>query len=557
MNLMTFLLRSSARTVIASIAAGAVAGLASVWLIGIIQAEISRPSPSAGRLAWIFGGLAIVAAAARFAAQAAMIRLGQESVAALSLHLIRKTLRLPLRRFERLSVDSLMSVLTQDIVLIAGALPGIPQMCVNVPIVIACLAFMGWLSPLILICGVGFAAPAIAAYVAISGAAGRRLREARSEQDALLGLYRGLCGGFRELKLHAGRRRSYLSGAIEPTTRAVRDKTTRALSLFAAAEGWSQFALFGFLGLVLFVAPGFSAIDHGTLAATVLVVLYLMAPLDVIISWFPAFGRAHASLRRIQALIPELETSEPAACDQGPPAGRLGMGGRVELAGACFTYGEGGEESSFVLGPIDLALQPGELVILAGGNGSGKTTLVKLLCGLYWPTEGLVQVDGRIVREGELEAYRQLFSVVFADGHLFGELHGLDREAEEAVREGLVRMQLEGRVSVRDGRFSTLDLSQGQKRRLALLAALAEDRPVCILDEWAAHQDPAFKEFFYRELLPSLRAAGKAMLIVSHDEDYFGVADRVLRLREGLIVQDAGPRVNGSRTRTAREGVSR
>jgi putative ATP-binding cassette transporter len=210
------------------------------------------------------------------------------------------------------------------------------------------------------------------------------------------------------------------------------------------------------------------------------------------------------------------------------------------------------------LGPIDLELRAGQIVILAGGNGSGKTTLVKLLCGLYWPAEGILRVDGCSLREEDLEAYRQLFSVVFADGHLFQDLHGLGGpEVDRRVRDGLEEMELAGKVTIESGRFSTIDLSQGQKRRLALLAALAEDRPVCILDEWAAHQDTVFKEVFYFGLLPALKAAGKAVLVISHDETYFDVADRVLHLREGRILQEQRRSAKGLWSGPLPQGLSR
>ena len=205
-----------------------------------------------------------------------------------------------------------------------------------------------------------------------------------------------------------------------------------------------------------------------------------------------------------------------------------------------FTYHDDRDDHGFSLGPLDLTLRRGEIVVLAGGNGSGKTTLVKLLAGLYRPESGVVRIDGRAVANADGEAYRQLFSVVFADGYLFPDLRGLAADPiDEPARAGLDRLELAQWVSVRDGVFSTLDLSQGQRRRLALLGAWLEDRPFCILDEWAANQDPAFKQMFYNKLLPEMRSAGKGLLVISHDEDYFDVADRVIRLRDGRVLEES------------------
>ena len=91
-------------------------------------------------------------------------------------------------------------------------------------------------------------------------------------------------------------------------------------------------------------------------------------------------------------------------------------------------------------------------------------------------------------------------------------------------------------MSYADGRFSTLDLSTGQRKRLAMVAALLDDKPIYIFDEWAADQDPGFRRYFYEGLLGELKARGKTVLAVTHDDRYFGVADRVVKRGEGGVV---------------------
>jgi putative ATP-binding cassette transporter len=212
----------------------------------------------------------------------------------------------------------------------------------------------------------------------------------------------------------------------------------------------------------------------------------------------------------------------------------------LELAGVTHAYrGEG--EDGFLLGPIDLRLRRGELVFLVGGNGSGKTTLAKLLVGLYAPAAGEVRLNGRPVGDPQGEYYRQLFSATFADGHLFDRLLGLELAQVDAQAEGyLALLGLGHQVRAEGGRLSTIELSQGQRKRLALLTAYLEDRPVYVFDEWAADQDPRFKEVFYTRLLPELKGRGKAVLVISHDDRYFHVADRVVRLDSGTIQEKRG-----------------
>ena len=186
---------------------------------------------------------------------------------------------------------------------------GLPQLCINIPIVIACLVYTGWLAPRSMACGVVFAALAIVAYVIVSTRGMKALRRARERQALLVGHFRTLIGGFRELKIHRGRRDAYLAESLEPTMAAARAEMVSGLGHFAAAEGWGQLAFFGFIGFLLFAAPSIESISRPTLVSAVLVVLYLMTPLDIILTWVPVLGRAQVSLRRIQALIPTLEAA--------------------------------------------------------------------------------------------------------------------------------------------------------------------------------------------------------------------------------------------------------
>ncbi len=197
------------------------------------------------------------------------------------------------------------------------------------------------------------------------------------------------------------------------------------------------------------------------------------------------------------------------------------------------------EGAGFLLGPLDMTLRAGEIVVLHGGNGSGKTTLVKLLAGLYEPAAGTVFRDDEVVGPEDRASYRGLFTVVFVDGHLFPDLAGLERpDLARAAQDDLARLGLSERVHLIDNAYSTTELSQGQRRRLALVSALLEDRPVLIFDEWAANQDPSWRRLFYQHILPELRAEGKAILVISHDEESFDVADRVIRLRDGQFVEE-------------------
>jgi putative ATP-binding cassette transporter len=182
------------------------------------------------------------------------------------------------------------------------------------------------------------------------------------------------------------------------------------------------------------------------------------------------------------------------------------------------------------------------MVFVVGGNGSGKTTLAKIIIGLYSPEQGEVRLNGELITENLSEYYRQHFSSVFSDFFLFESLLGVDRfELDARAREYLLKLHLDHKVTVKDGVLSTTDLSRGQRKRLALLTAYLEDRPFYIFDEWASDQDPVFKEIFYTQLLPELKRRGKTLIVITHDEKYFHLADRLLALEYGKLQHESLP----------------
>jgi len=257
----------------------------------------------------------------------------------------------------------------------------------------------------------------------------------------------------------------------------------------------------------------------------------------MIMNTTPQIGRARVAIENIDKLDLDLRQAvEAGPANRSFKADR--ESGRIDFVEVTYRYsGQDGKE--FELGPINLSFEPGEIVVLAGGNGSGKTTLAKLLCGLYLPLSGTIRFQGRDVVADAIDDYRQYFSVVFSDFHLFETLMGLGGgEMNDRARTYLQDLGLNTKVSIVDGKFSTLNLSQGQRKRLALLVAYLEDRPIYLFDEWAADQDPRFKETFYRSLLPDLKERGKTIILISHDDRFYDVADRIITLDSGRVTAE-------------------
>jgi putative ATP-binding cassette transporter len=276
-------------------------------------------------------------------------------------------------------------------------------------------------------------------------------------------------------------------------------------------------------------------VSRDQLTGYVFAIVFLMGPLSGVLGSLSMFGRASAALRKVEQLGITLSARSGDHCPIARTAEMPGFQ-RLELVGVTHSYHREKEDDHFMLGPINLQFHPGELVFLVGGNGSGKSTLAKVITGLYPPEKGVICVDGRVVDDRSRDDYRQYFSAVFADFYLFDNLLGQPSpELDAQAREYLELLHLDHKVKVTDGILSTTQLSQGQRKRLALLNAYLEDRPFYLFDEWASDQDPLFKEIFYTQLLPELKARKKTILVITHDDHYFHLADRIVKLDYGHV----------------------
>jgi len=284
---------------------------------------------------------------------------------------------------------------------------------------------------------------------------------------------------------------------------------------------------------LVFVAPA-AHVSPGTVVAYVIVLLYVMrGALDAVLEEIPNLARAGVAIQRIRDLGLALR-SDKRVIPETPPQPNPDWKS-LDLVAVTHTYHGESDLESFKLGPVDLMLRPGEILFISGGNGSGKSTLAKVITGLYLPQDGELRIDGVPISNGKIEGYREQFSAIFSDFYLFSRLFGLEADEQVQVPQYLTELQLDKKVTIRDGAFSTINLSQGQRRRLALLVAFLEDRPIYLFDEWASDQDPPFKDLFYNRILPRLRARGKTVVVISHDDRYYHIADRRVHLENGSV----------------------
>jgi putative ATP-binding cassette transporter len=538
MKLFLFFIHYSRRTAILAILAGIISGASSTGMLAVINAALRGDGQSMRKLIWAFSALCLLLPLARFTSESLLIRLGQGALLELRMRLCRQILATPLRRLEEFGASRLMSSLTDDIPTITNALLTIPLICINVAVVIGGLIYLGWLSWWVLLLVLGFMAVGITTYQLAVIKAIRFMHAAREHTEALFSHFRALTDGTKELKLHRRRREVFAEDVLKTSATSFRRETVKATTVYAGAASWGQALGFVVVGLLVFAMPAWYAFSLQVMTGYVLVLLFVVTPLQVVMTTLPNLSRANIAVSRVEELglsLTKYAAEERTSAHNDLPA----TWESLELREVMHRYPSEEKAEGFMLGPIDLTLRQGELVFFIGGNGSGKTTLAKLLIGLYAPESGEIRLNGKPITEENRDHYRQLFTAVFSDFYVFDSLLGIESpRLDEQALEYLKQLQLTQKVQVTDGVLSTTNLSQGQRKRLALLTAYLEDRPIYLFDEWAADQDPLFKQVFYYELLPELKARGKTVLVISHDDRFYEVGDRIVKLDYGKIVYD-------------------
>jgi putative pyoverdin transport system ATP-binding/permease protein len=540
MELLRFLFRSSRHMMLGLVAASFVSGAASAALIAIIHRALEPDGLDMRMIGVAFLVAVFVKATTQFVAQVTLVKFGQGVVLEICRSLCDRVLAAPLARLESMGSARLLATLNDDVAVLSGAVQSAPAIATNLAMLAGCSVYLVFLSWQAFVLSVSMVVIGVIGYRMLLLRAHGAIQASRESRDRLFGTFRTLIDGIKELKLNRDRREAFVRDEIDEATETLRRQNVGAIRQYLVADIWSQLLFFALIAMLLFGATTLAAMPAASLTGYVFAALYMMTPIWSLVGTVPTFMRGKVSLDKIRELdaallAPSLEERAQRAVVPATP--------HIEIEAATYAYpAPAGEDHGFVLGPIDLRLGPGEVVFVTGGNGCGKSTLVRLLTGLYVPSAGRIVSHGVIVDDGNREAYLQQFAAVFADFHLFERLFGLDApDRAETIQAYLKVLGMEHKVRVQSDRLSTTALSSGQRRRLALLTAYLEDRPVYVFDEWAADQDPNYKQVFYQRLLPELKARGKCVVVVTHDDRYFHLGDRIVKLEAGRIVEEVRP----------------
>ena len=531
-NWLQRMLFSSSRTILSAMFLSALSAALGIYIIAQIAtviATLDTGSSIAWKWALVLLALLVLQ---NLLARSILSRLAHDLTYRIREDLVDRVLGASLRRIEVLTPPRIYTALSVDVNHLAAALGSAPLAIFNAFVVLVGVVYIASISLSAAAIVLITAAAGVAVSLVVQRRASGYVREERRLQDRLLAAYEGAVFGKKELSL-SNRRRRTLTGEVE------RELSRARSTGFKADMYWEGIGVFGEVHLILMLLvlvalmPVAFLVTSAQLAQIALVVFYCRGPVSVLVFVGEALARAQVALANLR----ELDFDDHFRGDRRQPA--LDAPSRIEYRNVAYRYADEGDPSAFALAPTSLTLRSGEVAFITGGNGSGKSTLCKVLTGLYEADSGEIRFDGdRIVGAAIL---RQHSTALFYDYHLFDTLALPDEDSNgetERVARLLETFALTSKVSLSGNRWSTTRLSAGQRRRLAMISTLIEERRLILFDEPMADQDAAMRHRFYDDMLPALRRQNRIVVVVTHDESYFHCADVVYKLQEGRLMGD-------------------
>lgn len=550
LKLFDVLVRESANRVFGALVLGLITGVGFSLLIPIVlmsfdtttwQNLMVLPSNKATwlgievsnyRIAAAFFLTCLVIIALKTVSQVLMAQVSMKAAYSLRVGIYKRISHAQISSLESLGSSKLMAIITGDIPRIMTGATAIPDLIISIVTVVGILCFLAIVNFHAFLFVIASLAIGVITYQIPMSFGEKAYTEAREYLDKLHEGIRGIIYGAKELKLNERKRDDFYAEELLPNEDQIKNLERRGFLFMQTANNYGDMIGFLIVGIIAFVLTNYQMMSQADLFGVVMAMIYVISPIGAILQCLPLISVAKVSLARLN-LLNERLAPEPSKPLQGKPVEWTSM----FIRDLCFEYPNAVEgQKGFGVGPATLEIKRGQISFIVGGNGSGKSTLSKLLTLHYLPTSGEIAFGDEPVTDANRNLYRHEISAIYSDYYLFNKILGYsDEELVTLVEPYLDELQIKHKVEVTEGRFSTISLSDGQKRRLALIVSLLDNAGLYVFDEWAADQDPEFKKVFYQQVLPSLRAEGKAILVISHDDRYFNVADQVIWMESGQV----------------------
>ncbi|MFH0729438.1 MAG: cyclic peptide export ABC transporter [Pseudomonadota bacterium] len=539
-ELIRFLKKESNRTGLGIVMASLIAGISNGFIIVVINIASQNYAELNFRYLLLFVLSVLVLALTRKYTLYQTSTIARAALTKTNVRIADKIRHSNLAIFEHVGRPRILTTLSEGTELIFEASRRVANGAVAVIMLLFSFAYIAWLSSaafwlsvVVIVCGImvyGFNQRTINA----------DLRVSAERETEFIDSLNHVLEGFKELKVNRAKSDDIFHNYMEKISESLRKVRMRTESRFISNIIYTQVFMMILIAAVVFLLPQMASSSPQLIVSLVAVLLFIAGPLGFVVDAVPVISEANIAVERLGELERIFDNADDTAQTSrtGPLQSMAGFES-ITLIKVSFSYTSPDDEKVFSVGPVDLKLNKGEIVFFVGGNGSGKTTLVKLIAGLYYPQRGMLYLDDIPINMANYDYYRNFFGIIFSDFHLFDRLYGIVNVDENRLNTLLNSMELSDKITYADGKFSNINLSTGQKKRLALVIALMEDRPIYVFDEVAADQDPGFRRYFYEEVLRELKNRGKTVIVVSHDDKYFPVADRVIKMDFGSVVEGA------------------
>lgn len=522
---------------------GVVSAFAGVAMLSLVTDLVSNFESQSGVLKYSFiSFLGAIVAIVFFGvfSQFVFLKLSTSVIYEVQRTLLQRIMATEYEQVEKVGPNRITATMEEDVSKVSDGLLMLPGFVNNFVTVILCIGYMVYMSwelflfVAFFISFIIFGARITLRYALVKQEAAREL------MDTFFANLDALGNGGKEIHLNENRRRHFYLSVMIPLFESIKEITIKIELMFIALDTYTSTLTFLLVGSVVYTASYFlPGLQVETIVAFLLVILYFRGPLAGVVAGFSGLNEIRVALRKIKKLG-LAESSDFKVPGVVGDATRSGYS-KIRFENVCYRYDaiNPKESKSFSLGPVSGEFKSGEVSFITGRNGSGKSTFVNLLAGLYKPDSGSIYLDNKsMAHDADLTEFRRNVSIVFSDFYLFSQLINLDGNpaSDDLILTHLRELKIDNKVSSTMGLLSTINLSDGQRKRLALLQSRIDDAQVCIYDELAANQDPIFKRYFYCEMLPVLKSQGKIVIIISHDDHYFHVADQVFKFDEGKMI---------------------